>query len=283
MPGLQEREEEKSPPENKEVAAYERQLSELFDRLKTDSGNPDLWMEAATIYMALGKRRRASKAYRASIRVVNERKGEEAILAAVRRLLHGDYVPALETGDRSPPESAAEDGRTSQLLQLLVQETHDDPPGPAPSDSPDQNRTVGVDWDPLDQLRKELDPNQTVTCPECNTLLEEGEPWCHGCGLELKEEGESLEGRVDRARKGLERNEDDPDALFTLAAHLAVSGQLEEALEYLIRLTALDPRYPGLWWVKARVFLDAGKPEAARASLSMAREIMTESVSESPV
>ncbi len=98
MPGLQEREEDKSPPENEEAAAYERQLSELLDSLKTDSGNPDLWMEAATVYLALGRRRRASKAFRASIKVVNERKSEEAILAAIHRLLHGDYVPALETG-----------------------------------------------------------------------------------------------------------------------------------------------------------------------------------------
>ncbi len=283
MPGLQEREEDRSPPENGEVAAYERQLSELLDRLKTDSGNPDLWMEAATVYVALGRQRRASKAYRASIKVVSERKSEEAILAAVHRLLHGDYVPALETGDRSPPESATGEGTTSQLLQLLVQVTRDGPRESTPPDTPGQEHTVVADWDPLEQLRHELDPHQTMTCPECNTLLEVGEPWCHGCGQELKEEGESLEGRVDRARKSLERNEDDPDALFTLAAHLAVSGQLEEALEFLIRLTALDPRYPGLWWVKARVFLDAGKPEAARASLSMAREIMTESVPESPV
>ncbi|MEE9163446.1 MAG: hypothetical protein V3U17_01440 [Thermoplasmata archaeon] len=280
MPGLQEREEEKSPPEKGEVAAYERQLTELLDGLKTDSGNPDLWMEAATVYMALGRRRRASKAYRASIKVVNERKSEEAILAAVHRLLHGDYVPAPETGDGSPPESAAEDGT---ILQLLGQETRDGPRDSMSPGTPAQERTVGADWDPLEQLRQELDPHQTMTCPECNTLLEVGEPWCHGCGQGLKEEGESLEGRVDRARKSLERNEDDPDALFTLAAYLAVSGQVEEALECLIRLTAFDPRYPGLWWVKARVFLDAGKTEAARASLRMAREIMTESVPESPV
>ena len=276
MPDLRERKEAERPPENGDVAAYERQLSDLLEDLNTDSGNPDLWMQAATIYVALGRRRRASKAYRASLKVVNERKSEEAILAAVHRLLHGDYLPALETEDRSPPESAAEDETTSQLMQLLVQATRDDPPGSAPSDSPGQEPTGGADWDPLEQLRQELDPHQTVICAECNTLLEVGEPWCHGCGQELKEEGESLEGRLDHARKSLERHDDDPDALFTLAAHLAVSGQLEEALEYLIRLTALDPRYPGLWWVKARVFLDAGKPEAARASLRMAREIMAE-------
>ena len=280
MPGLQERDSGQTPPDNANEAAHEGQIAELLANLKVDPGNPDLWMEAATIYVALGRRHRASKAYRASIEAVSEQKSEEAALATVHRLLHGDDVPALETEARSPPESPTGDGRTSHLL---VQETRDGPRDSTPLDSPGQHRTVGADWDPLEQLRQELDPRQTMTCPECNTLLEGGEPWCHGCGQELKEEGESLEGRVDRARKSLERNENDPDALFTLAAHLAVSGQLEGALEYLIRLTALEPRYPGLWWVKARVFLDAGKPEAARASLRMAREIVTVSVPESPV
>jgi tetratricopeptide (TPR) repeat protein len=221
---------------------YEGQLAELLANLKVDPGDPDLWMEAATIYVALGRQHRASKAYRASIEAVNERQNDdEAALARVHLLLHGDDLPA------------GEDGRTEP--------------------QPDLASGSAV----LDQLRQELAPPKTTTCPECNTLLEVGEPLCPGCGQELREEGESLEGRVDRARKSLEQHGDDPDALFTLAAHLAVSGQSEEALETLIRLTAVDPRYPGLWWVKARVFLDAGKPEAAQASLRMARRIMIES------
>ena len=221
---------------------YEGQLAELLANLKVDPGDPDLWMEAATIYVALGRQHRASKAYRASIEAVNERKNdEEAALARVHRLLHGDDLPSGEDGGAEPQPDLATDSAV------------------------------------LDQLRQELAPPKTATCPKCNTLLEVGEPWCPGCGQELREEGESLEGRVDRARKSLEQNGDDPDALFTLAAHLAVSGQSEEALETLIRLTAVDPRYPGLWWVKARVFLDAGKPEAAQASLRMARRIMIES------
>ncbi len=78
------------------------------------------------------------------------------------------------------------------------------------------------------------------------------------------------------ARARLKEDEDDAGALFTLAAYLAVRGHHEEALEHLIRLTALDPRYPGLWWVKARVFLEAGKTEAARSSVRMALELWTE-------
>ncbi len=221
---------------------YEGQLAELLANLKVDPGNPDLWMEAASIYVALGRQHRASKAYRASIEAVNERKNdEEAALARVHLLLHGDELPSGEGGETEP--------------------------------QPD----LGSDSAVMDQLRQELSPPETTTCSGCNTLLDVGEPWCPGCGQEMKEEGESLEVRVDRARKRLEHHEDDPDALFTLAAHLAVSGQSEEALEALIRLTAVDPRYPGLWWVKARVFLDAGKPQAAQASLWMARHIMINS------
>ncbi len=254
MPGLRRRDERSTPGDRRESSdyegplvellssLYEGQLAELLANLKVDPGNPDLWMEAASIYVALGRQHRASKAYRASIEAVNERKNdEEAALARVHLLLHGDDLLSGEDGETEPQPDLATDSAV------------------------------------LDQLRQELSPPQTTMCPECNTLLDVGEPWCPGCGQEMKEEGESLEGRVDRARKRLEEHEDDPDALFTLAAHLAVSGQSEEALETLIRLTAVDPRYPGLWWVKARVFLDAGKPQAAQASLWMARQIMIES------
>ncbi|MEE9591972.1 MAG: tetratricopeptide repeat protein [Thermoplasmata archaeon] len=253
MPGLQGRGKGLSLTENRDEAAYEGQLAELLAHLKVEPGNPDLWMEAATIYMALGRRHRASKAYRASVEAVDERKqGEEEALATVHRLLHGDDVPSGEDG--SNPESPSQGPRGGSVT--------------APQQS------LEDDSDVVDQLRQELTPHQTVTCPYCNTLMEAEEPWCAGCGRELQASAQTLEERVVHARERLEEDEDDPDALFTVAAHLAVSGQHEEALEYLIRLTALDPRYPGLWWVKARVFLAAGKQAAAEASLSMAYDIM---------
>ncbi|MFQ5908784.1 MAG: hypothetical protein ACE5JE_08185 [Thermoplasmata archaeon] len=270
MPNLLAQEDERESSEDKAGRVRADQLADLLANLKADSGNPDLWMEAATVYIALGRRRRASKAYRASVDAVHEKKSEEAALATIHRLLHGEDVPSVEpsAGPASDPTSGQEDsGRTAsetfgaQAGQASLAE-------PAPS--------FASEGDALEQLRRELSSQMTVTCPRCNTLLEVAESWCPGCGQEMKEGGATLEERVGRARSALEANEEDPHALFTLAAQLAVRGRREEALEYLIRLTAIAPRYPGLWWVKARVFLDAGKPEAAQASFRMARRILAE-------
>jgi hypothetical protein len=165
MPGLQGRGEGLSLTENRDEAAYEGQLAELLANLKVEPGNPDLWMEAATIYMALGRRQRASKAYRASIEAVGERKqDEEEALATVHRLLHGDDVPSGEDGGNSESPSQGPRGTSVTALQ----------------------RSLEGDSNVVDQLRQELTPHQTVACPDCNTLLEAGEPWCAGCGRELQ-------------------------------------------------------------------------------------------------
>ncbi len=85
---------------------------------------------------------------------------------------------------------------------------------------------------------------------------------------------ETLEERLGQARARLEENEEDKDALFTLGAYLTVKEQHQEALEVLNRLTVLDFNYPGLWWLKARVFEHLGKSEAAQSALK--RAIQTE-------
>jgi tetratricopeptide (TPR) repeat protein len=267
MADLRERGEE-SPSQAEE---YEKQLFELLARLNVNGMNPDLWMEAATIYVALGKENRASQAYQASLRVMDPAKAKSDVLERIRELLWGDVVPA--GGDRFP--GSAEGSDRTELDDARRE----------PSILVSQAQLAAAEWAPpsfgspeeaLNQLRRELDPRATVTCPECNTLLESEDRLCYGCGLELSEEGGTLEDRVDVARTRLTEDEDDPDALFAMAAHLSVSGEHEEALEFLVRLTAVDPRYPGLWWVKAKVFLDAGKPDAARASARMAQEIWNE-------
>lgn len=251
----------------------EKELSEILASLKVDRRNPDLWMKAASMYLALGRGLRASKAYTASIKVVDGSKNEESAVARVYELLHGDDVPSPEDEGEPRVESAL---RQDAVPEHIVRETRVPSRKPARTAAYESRSSWESEREALEQLRRELSPRVTVTCPECNTLLEVGDAWCHGCGQEVREEGESLEERVGLARARLKEDGDDADALFTLAAHLAVSGQHEEALEHLIRLTALDPRYPGLWWVKARVFLETGKTAAAKASVRMALEIFTE-------
>lgn len=250
----------------------DERLLELLANLKVDSMNPDLWMEAASIYIAMGREEHASKAYQVSIKVVDPGKGQPQVLDEIRDLLWGDVVPS-EADDRSSDRADVPDHATAEEFvtegsflapQVLVEAAEGVPSSFASAE------------EALDQLRRELHPRGTVTCPDCNTLLESGDRLCYGCGGEIPEGEGTLEERVTLAQSRLAEDENDPDALFTLAAHLSVSGEHDDALVFLVRLTALNPRYPGLWWVKAKVFLEAGKPEAARASARMAREIWNE-------
>ncbi|MEE9197350.1 MAG: hypothetical protein V3U45_04335 [bacterium] len=110
-----------------------------------------------------------------------------------------------------------------------------------------------------------------ILCPHCGTQLGDTSVYCYGCGRGLTE-GADLDERVERARGALAVNERDRDALFTVGAHLAAAGEAQEALETLNKLSMLDPRYPGLWWVKARVFEGLGNAQAAEAAMMRAMQ-----------
>ncbi len=86
---------------------------------------------------------------------------------------------------------------------------------------------------------------------------------------------------MDLARTRLKTDEDDPDALFTLAAYRAVSGDHQEAMEALHKLSRIDNKYPGLWWLKARVFELLGMRDAAEAAIRKALEAGTQIVESS--
>ncbi|MEE9164484.1 MAG: tetratricopeptide repeat protein [Thermoplasmata archaeon] len=105
-----------------------------------------------------------------------------------------------------------------------------------------------------------------IICPHCGTRLERAAVSCFGCGRVLGEGADTKE-RLGIAREALEANERDRDALFTVGAMLAASGETSEALEVLNRLSMLDPSYPGLWWVKSRVFENMGNSQAAEAAM----------------
>jgi tetratricopeptide (TPR) repeat protein len=105
-----------------------------------------------------------------------------------------------------------------------------------------------------------------ILCPHCGNQLAETAVYCYGCGRGLTE-GADLEERVERAKGALAANERDRDALFTIGANLAAAGKAKEAIETLNKLTMVDPHYPGLWWVKARVFEALGNAQAAEAAM----------------
>ncbi len=110
-----------------------------------------------------------------------------------------------------------------------------------------------------------------VLCPHCGARLINTAVYCFGCGRGLSE-GDDLEERVERAQGALAVNERDRDALFTVGAHLAAGGEAQEAIEILNKLTMLDPHYPGLWWVKARVFEALGNAQAAESAMMRAMQ-----------
>ena len=65
----------------------------------------------------------------------------------------------------------------------------------------------------------------------------------------------------------------DPDALFALAAVLAVAERWRETLEVLDLLSKGTPRYPGLWEFKARAYRELGDaPMEALCHEAAARE-----------
>jgi tetratricopeptide (TPR) repeat protein len=68
-------------------------------------------------------------------------------------------------------------------------------------------------------------------------------------------------------REALDRNENDPDALFVLAALRAQAGHPEEGLSILDRLLRIDPDYPGAWFFKEKLHRlrgETGPAEDAR-------------------
>jgi tetratricopeptide (TPR) repeat protein len=68
-------------------------------------------------------------------------------------------------------------------------------------------------------------------------------------------------------RDALQRNPDDVDALFVLAALHAQEGRSQDALTVLDRVLALDSDYPGAWFFKEKLHRMRGetlKADSAR-------------------
>src|SRR3990172_8403767 len=65
----------------------------------------------------------------------------------------------------------------------------------------------------------------------------------------------------------------DPDALFAIAAAQASMDEMRGALETVERLVKIDPRYPGLWALKAKLHTHLGDADKARASRVRSQEI----------
>lgn len=61
----------------------------------------------------------------------------------------------------------------------------------------------------------------------------------------------------------LKKNENDPDALFVLAALRAQAGHADEGLSLLDRVLVIDPDYPGAWFFKEKLHRMRGETAPA--------------------
>lgn len=246
-------------------------LRSILAALRKDAKDPSLWVEAARLYEAEGDRERALRCLEACLRVDPEQ-GEAR---ATRARLEGGPTPSE---DVSPTPPGKPKGGEDVSPAGRVDDERDE--GPAAVRKryvpwrPEEERTRLSPEEAAAQLERELASRETVACPACGTEVEAEEPWCFGCGQELRESAESfdqaLERRLQTARTRLAEDEEDRDALFTLGAYQTLQEELPDALATLNRLTLLDADYPGLWWLKARVFAAMGKEQAAEAAMKRA-------------
>jgi len=71
--------------------------------------------------------------------------------------------------------------------------------------------------------------------------------------------------RLKECEDALQRNPNDPDALFTRGVFLARIGEYWRSLQCLERVTEINAEYPGVWHLKSSLYLRIGDPAKARA------------------
>ncbi len=113
---------------------------------------------------------------------------------------------------------------------------------------------------------------ETSRCLKCGAAMEDEA--CIACGYgpdetRLKQVREVLRRCEDR----LADDPDDPDALFTKSVVQARLRGYDQAIETLNRLARLDPRYPALWMLKAKIYERVGDDLKAKLCRQRALEL----------
>lgn len=124
-------------------------------------------------------------------------------------------------------------------------------------------------------LRQEAAPTvaaegESKPCPQCGSSLE-GET-CTTCGY-IRDDSrlDKIKQIYERCKARLQEDPKDVDAMFTKAAALARMKDFEASVETLNELTKRDPRYPGLWMLKAKLYDRLG--EEVKANLCRQRAL----------
>ncbi len=112
-------------------------------------------------------------------------------------------------------------------------------------------------------------------CPECGGPIEGAE--CEVCGYMPDDPSLSrIRAVYERCEESLKEDPWNLDALFTKAAAQARLKEYEAAVQTLNELTKHDPRYPGMWMLKAKLFDRLGDELKASLSRQRALEIQQE-------
>jgi len=111
-------------------------------------------------------------------------------------------------------------------------------------------------------------------CPSCGATLGESDEFCYRCGVDLPKGGDAKIAALMRAFDAiLATDSRNLDALFAKGAALAQMERYEEAIRALNGVTRLEPRYPGVWLLKAKVYGHLGKPKMAESCRERAIEL----------
>lgn len=111
--------------------------------------------------------------------------------------------------------------------------------------------------DPQVALPAEKGEAGPSSCPQCGAPLEGSE--CDVCGYMPGDPDLShIKDILTKTEEKLTATPEDMDALFTKAAAQARLKAYDEALQTLNELTRMDPTYPGMWMLKAKLFDQVG-------------------------
>lgn len=117
-------------------------------------------------------------------------------------------------------------------------------------------------------------------CPECGAPLDS--PECNVCGYATEDPRLAIiQAIYEDCEDRLREDPTDVDALFTKAAALARMRKYEVAVQTLNELTKLEPTYPGLWMLKAKLFDRLGDELKAGLCRQRAYELAEEESSPS--
>ncbi|MFQ6128094.1 MAG: ATPase domain-containing protein [Thermoplasmata archaeon] len=110
-------------------------------------------------------------------------------------------------------------------------------------------------------------------CSYCSETIPSRLKFCDNCGmseLTAKVAGMDVNRIMRVCDVKLGRNPEDVDALFVKGATYEKIGNHERAIQVLNELTHLDPRYPGVWILKAKIYARLGDVKNAAKCREMA-------------